>query len=70
MAPHVLEQPRGHWPALLRHEDKLRSRLAELGLLLEVNRDRGYAFTRQASDHLPLVADLTLERDTSRRSHA
>lgn len=50
VAPHVLEQPRGHWPALLRHEDKLRSRLSELGLLLEVDRERGYAFTRQASD--------------------
>lgn len=26
--------------------------------------------TRQASDHLPLVADLTLSADTSRKSHA
>ena len=31
----------------------LRSRLAELGLLLELNRDHRYAFTRQAEDPSP-----------------
>jgi Domain of unknown function (DUF4194) len=65
VAPHVLEQPRGHWPALLRHEDKLRSRLAELGLLLEVNRERGYAFTRQASDPSPHSRTLLRARTLS-----
>jgi hypothetical protein len=65
VAPHVLEQPRGHWSALLRHEDKLRSRLSELGLLLEVNRERGYAFTRQASDPSPLSRTLLRARTLS-----
>ena len=65
VAPHVLEQSRGHWPALLRHEDKLRSRLSELGLLLEVNRERGYAFTRQASDPSPHSRTLLRARTLS-----
>jgi len=64
-APHVLEQPRGHWPALLRHEDKLRSRLSELGLLLEINRERGYAFTRQASEPSPHSRTLLRARTLS-----
>ena len=32
---------------------ELRSRLSELGLALEVNREFGYAFTRQADDPSP-----------------
>jgi hypothetical protein len=64
-APHVLEQPRGHWPALLRHEDKLRSRLSELGLRLEVNREHGYAFTRQAVDPSPHSRTLLRARTLS-----
>lgn len=59
-APHLLEQPRGHWPALLRHEERLRSRLSELGLLLEIDHERGYAFTRQAGD--PSAHSRTLLR--------
>lgn len=49
-APHVRKESRKYWAALLQQEDILRSRLSELGLLLEINRDRGYAFTRQAVD--------------------
>jgi hypothetical protein len=49
-APHVREESRKYWSALLQHEDILRSRLSELGLILEINREHGYAFTRQASD--------------------
>ena len=64
-APHVLEQDRGSWPALLRHEDRLRSRLSELGLLLELNRERGYAFTRQASDPGPRSRTLLRARTLS-----
>jgi hypothetical protein len=65
VAPHILEQPRGHWPAQLRHEDKLRSRLSELGLVLEVNRERGYAFTRQAGDPSPHSRTLLRARTLS-----
>jgi hypothetical protein len=64
-APHVLEQARGSWSALLRHEDKLRSRLSELGLQLELNRERGYAFTRQASDPSPHGRTLLRARTLS-----
>jgi hypothetical protein len=36
------------WPALLRHETALRSRLCDLFLELVIDRDAGVAFTRQA----------------------
>ena len=64
-APHVLEQSRGNWAALLKHEDRLRSRLSEQGLLLEVNRDLGYAFTVQASDPSPRSRTLLRARTLS-----
>ena len=38
---------------MLQYEDALRSRLSELGLILEINREFGYAFTRQADDPSP-----------------
>jgi hypothetical protein len=59
-APHVREESRKYWSALLQHEDILRSRLSELGLILEINREHGYAFTRQASD--PSANSRTLLR--------
>jgi Domain of unknown function (DUF4194) len=49
-APHVREESRRYWSVLLQYEGVLRSRLSELGLILEINREHGYAFTRQASD--------------------
>src|ERR1035438_7582319 len=52
-APHVSEKSRKHWPVVLQYEDALRSRLSELGLVLEINREFGYAFTRQAEDPSP-----------------
>ncbi|WHT22652.1 DUF4194 domain-containing protein [Crossiella sp. CA-258035] len=55
-APHVSEKSdktRRHWPIVLQHEAVLRSRLAELGLLLEINREHRHAFTRQAQDPSP-----------------
>jgi len=64
-APHVLEQARGSWAALLKYEDQLRSRLSELGLLLELNLERGYAFTRQASDPSPSSRTLLRARTLS-----
>ncbi|MGE0295300.1 DUF4194 domain-containing protein [Pseudonocardia sp.] len=52
-APHVSERDRKYWPVLLQHGDVLRSRLSELGLILEVNHEHRYAFTRQADDPSP-----------------
>lgn len=59
-APHIREESRKYWSALLQHEEILHSRLSELGLILEINRERGYAFTRQASD--PSAHSRTLLR--------
>lgn len=52
-APHITDKARKHWAVVLQYEELLRSRLAELGLLLELNREHGYAFTRQAEDPSP-----------------
>ncbi|WP_433194591.1 DUF4194 domain-containing protein [Nocardia sp. CA-107356] len=51
-APHITEKSRS-WPVVLQFEERLRSRLSELGLLLEINREYRYAFTRQADDPSP-----------------
>jgi len=59
-APHLREESRRYWSVLLQHEGILRSRLSELGLILEINREHGYAFTRQASD--PSAYSRTLLR--------
>ena len=64
-APHMTDQARKHWPAVLRHEQQLRSRLNELGLVLEINRERGYAFTRQAEDPSPYSRTLLRARTLS-----
>lgn len=52
-APHITDKAKKHWAVLLQYEELLRSRLSELGLLLELNREHGYAFTRQADDPSP-----------------
>lgn len=52
-SPHVTEKSKRHWPVVLQYEDVLRSRLSELGLVLEINREYRYAFTRQAVDPSP-----------------
>jgi hypothetical protein len=52
-APHISDRTKRHWPVVLQYEDQLRSRLSELGLVLEVNREHRYAFTRQADDSSP-----------------
>ncbi len=64
-APHVREESRKHWSALLQYEDILRSRLCELGLVLETNREHGYAFTRQAEDPSPHARTLLRARTLS-----
>ncbi len=53
VAPHVSARPGRNWPVVLQYEGVLRSRLSELGLMLEINREYGYAFTRQAEDPSP-----------------
>lgn len=52
-APHVSEKSKKHWPVVVQYEEVLRSRLSELGLILEINHEHGYAFTRQADDLSP-----------------
>lgn len=49
------------WPALLQHEDQVRSRLADLFLDLILDPERGVAFTRQA-DTGALEVPLLLRR--------
>jgi hypothetical protein len=53
VSPHVTEKSKRHWPVVLQYEEILRSRLAELGLILVINREYRYAFTRQADDPSP-----------------
>jgi hypothetical protein len=64
-APHVREEPKKHWSVLLQHEDVISSRLCELGLILEINREHGYAFTRQAEDPSPHARTLLRARTLS-----
>jgi hypothetical protein len=52
-APHISDKTKHHWPAVLQYEEVLRSRLSELGLTLEINREYRYAFTRQTDDPSP-----------------
>lgn len=64
-APHITEKAKKHWAIVLQYEDVLRSRLAELGLLLEVNREHGHAFTRQADDPHPQSRTILRTRTLS-----
>lgn len=64
-APHISEKSKKHWPVLLQYEEQLRSRLSELGLILEINREHGYAFTRQADDPSPHSRTLLRTRTLS-----
>lgn len=52
-SPHITEKSKRHWSIVLQYEKVLRSRLSELGLVLEINREYRYAFTRQAEDPSP-----------------
>jgi hypothetical protein len=65
-APHISEdKSRKSWPVLLQYEDQLRSRLSELGLILEINREHGFAFTQQADDPSPHSRTLLRARTLS-----
>ncbi len=61
-APHVSEDNKKHWAVVLQHEALLRSRLSELNLILEINLEHGYAFTRQAEDPSPHVRTILRPR--------
>lgn len=52
-APYVGETDRKYWTCLLQYEDILRSRLAELGVVLKINREHRYAVTEPAIDPSP-----------------
>lgn len=52
-AAYVDTDTKTHWSAVLHYEQQLRSRLSELGLVLHIDHDREYAFTRQADDPSP-----------------
>jgi hypothetical protein len=64
VAPHIGEGSRS-WAVLLQHEEVLRSRLSELGLVLDLSREHGYAFTRQADDPSPRARVLLRARTLS-----
>lgn len=64
-SPHVSVKAKKHWPAVLQYEDVLRSRLSELGLVLEINAEHGYAFTRQGGDPSPHARTILKPRKLS-----
>ena len=51
-AAHVSARSR-NWKTIEVHEEIIRSRLSELNLQLEINREHKYAFTRQVSENDP-----------------
>ena len=64
-APHIRAGAGKHWAILQQHEEVLRSRLSEVGLVLEINREHGYAFTRQGDDPSPHARTLLRARTLS-----
>lgn len=64
-APHITEKSRRQWAVMLQYEEILRSRLAELGLILEINTEHGHAFTRQADDPGPMSRAILRTRTLS-----
>jgi hypothetical protein len=64
-APHLTDKSKQHWLIVLQYEEVLRSRLSELGLILEINREHRYAFTRQAEDPSPHSRTILRSRTLS-----
>lgn len=64
-APHITAKSRKHWAIVRQYETELRSRLAELGLVLELSLEHGYAFTRQAEDLGPRSRTILRTRTLS-----
>jgi hypothetical protein len=56
-APHVSARSK-NWAVIEAEETLLRSRLSELNLLLEINRETKHAFTRQVSENDPRQRNL------------
>jgi hypothetical protein len=64
-APHISAGAGRHWTILQQYEEVLRRRLSELGLVLEINREHGYAFTKQGDDPSPHARTLLRARTLS-----
>jgi hypothetical protein len=64
-APYVSDRSRRQWAVVTQYEEILRSRLSELGLILEINREHGHAFTRQAEDPGPMSRTVLRTRTLS-----
>lgn len=64
-APHIRAGAGRHWTILQQYEEVLRRRLSELGLVLEINREHGYAFTKQGDDPSPHARTLLRARTLS-----
>jgi hypothetical protein len=64
-APHIRAGAGRHWAVLQQYEEVLRSRLSELGLVLEISQEHGYAFTRQGDDPSPHARTLLRARTLS-----
>jgi hypothetical protein len=64
-APHVTDKQRKHWAVIMQYEDVLRSRLSEMGLILQINREHRFAFTEQADDSAPLSRTILRTRTLS-----
>ena len=69
-APHIRTGAGRHWAILQQYEEVLRSRLSELGLVLEINQEHGYAFTRQGDDPSPHARTLLRARTLSMAASA
>lgn len=63
-APHVTDESTS-WSVVLDNEVILQSRLAELGLVLVVNREHCYAYTRQGDDSSPRSRAILRSRTLS-----
>ncbi len=64
-APHIRAGAGRHWTILQQYEEVLRRRLSELGLVLEISREHGYAFTKQGDDPSPHARTLLRARTLS-----
>jgi len=64
-APYISVGNKKHWSAMMAHSEHIRSRLSELNLVLEINDEHGYAFTRQADDPNPQARAILKPRTLS-----
>lgn len=64
-APYLGANSKKHWSAVMTYTEQIRSRLSELNLVLEINAEHGYAFTRQADDPNPQARAVLKPRTLS-----